>query len=754
MAKPDLNPGSGSDRLPNQMMLRRTLFLMTVCGIVAFIILAGRLFQLQVLQHQEYEELAMEQQLRDATLTASRGMILDRNGNILAQSASVETIFISPKEIAMDSKNPNETPEFIADNLSMILGVDKQKILDMCADTSSWYKTVKSKVEPELSDQVQAFKNQYKLKGVHLEPDSKRYYPHSSLAAQVIGFVGMDNIGLSGIEAKYNSDLSGVNGRIVRMKNGAGTDMLFTKYEDFYDAQDGDNVTLTLDTTIQSYMEKELEQAVNDFDVQNGAAAIAMDVKTGAILGMVSLGNFDLNNYQQVDQAAQDQIAAAPTQDAKNAILNAAQQAQWRNKAIMDTYEPGSTFKIITLSMALDSGAVSMNDHFYDGGSIAVLGRTTPVNCWKAGGHGDQTLTQAVEHSCNVAFVQIGEKVGEQKFYEYAQNFGLFAPNSNADAQLSGITGIDLGGEAGSIWWPKNVFEDPENLSQLAAASFGQTFNITPIQLITAVSACVNGGYLMKPYVVDEVAAPDGTVLTKNEPTVVRQVISEQTSKEVCGILEQVVGDSKEGTGKNAYVAGYRIGGKTGTSTNTVLEAATGQKHYIVSFIGVAPMDDPQIAVLVLLDDPSSSTGIYISGGQMAAPVVGKIMSEVLPYMGVKPIYSAADEKIVDKAVPDVKSESLDDAANDLESVGLNYRVIGNGDTVTAQLPLPGAVVAAGSEIILYAGAEPSGNLETIPNLSGMSYDSARLALGALGLFVRSASGSAGTTSTTVVEGQ
>ena len=747
-------PGNGSARTPNQTMLRRTLFLLAVCGIVAFVILVGRLFQLQILDHQTYEELAMEQQLRETALTASRGTIYDRNMNILAMSASVETIFISPKEIVLDDKNPNSNAEFIADNLSQILGVDRQKILDMAADTNMWYKVVKSKVEPDVADKVQDFKNLYSLRGVHLEPDTKRYYPYSSLAAQVIGFVGTDNTGLSGLEAEYNSDLSGINGRLVRIKNAAGTDMLFTKYEDYFDAQNGDDVVLTMDATIENYLEKNLEQAVQDYDVQNGAAAIAMNVKTGAILGMVSLGDFDLNNYQQVSPEVQAEIDAAPTQEEKAALLSAAQQNQWRNKAIMDTYEPGSTFKIITLSTALDSGAISPSDTFYCGGSYPVLGRTDPVNCWKIGGHGEQTLTQAVQHSCNVAFVQIGLKVGEQTFYKYCQDFGFFDASSDPNAQLSGKTGIDLQGESGSIWWSKNVFENPENMSQLAAASFGQTFNITPLQLITAVSACVNGGYLMKPYMVDEVRAPDGTVLRKTEPTVVRQVISEETSKEVASILEQVVGDPKEGTGKNAYVAGYRIGGKTGTSTNTVLEAATGKKQYIVSFIGIAPMDDPQIAVLVLLDAPSSDTGIYISGGQMAAPVVGKIMADVLPYMGVKPVYSAGDKQTVDKVVPDVKDLSLEDAKAALEAAGLNCRVIGGGATVTAQLPLPTTVVATQSEIILYAGADPSSDLETMPDLTGRTYDQARRMLGSMGLFVRSNSGRDDTSSTTIIEEQ
>jgi stage V sporulation protein D (sporulation-specific penicillin-binding protein) len=495
---------------------------------------------------------------------------------------------------------------------------------------------------------------------------------------------------------------------------------------------------LTLDSNIQYYLQKHLEQAVLDYDCQSGAAAIAMDVKTGAILGLVSLGDFDLNQYQTVSLADQEKISASESDEEKSSLLFSAQQLQWRDKVLMDTYEPGSTFKIITLSMALEEGLANEEEEFYCGGTVPVLGRNDPVNCWKSGGHGSQTLVQAVQHSCNVAFVNLGLRVGEEKFYQYAEAFGFFNTTGDKDAQLTGKTGVDLGGEGGSIWWPESTFINRDNLSQLAAASFGQTFNITPIQLITAISACCNGGYLMKPYIVDEIRSPDGTVIEKHEPAIVRQVISEETSSRVNAILEQVVGDSKDGTGKNAYVAGYRIGGKTGTSVNTTLEASTGKKQYIVSFVGIAPMDDPQIAILVLLDSPSNETGIYISGGQMAAPTVGKIMADVLPYLGVKASYSEVELALTDKVVPNVKSLSIAEAKAALSEQGFSSRVVGDGDTVTAQLPLSTSVVASGSEIILYAAAEPSDSLAVVPKLTGLSYAAARQQLGALGLFVKS----------------
>ncbi len=736
-------------RPPNRTMLRRTLALLTVCGIVAFIVLAARLYKIQIIDHDRYESLAIEQQVRGTTLTAERGTIYDRDGQILAMSASVETVYISPAEI----KLYEEDVELIAANLSRILGVDYESIMEKASDTTSWYKTIALKVEQDVADQVRDFKNQYDLKSVKIEPDTKRYYPYGDLACHIVGFVGTDNYGLGGVEARYDDVLTGVDGRIVRAKNSAGTDMLFTNFEDYYDAEPGSSLVLTLDAAVQNCLEKHLEQAVADYDVQNGAAAIAMDVKTGAILGMVSLNDFDLNAYQDVSDEVRALIDAAESEEEKSALLYEAQQAQWRNKAISDTYEPGSTFKIITLSMALEEDLVDSTDSFYCSGHVDVPGRD-PVKCWKTAGHGSQSLAQAVQHSCNTAFVNIGMRVGAETFYEYAESFGFFDYHNETTAQLTGKTGIDLQGESGSIWWSRDTFCDENNLTQLAAASFGQTFNITPLQLITAISACTNGGYLMQPYVVSEVLDAEGTVLSKTEPTVIRQVISEETSAKVCGILESVVGDQAEGTGSNAYVAGYRIGGKTGTSTNTVVEAETGSKEYIVSFVGVAPMDDPQIAVLVLLDCPSNESGVYISGGQMAAPTVGAMMADILPAIGVEPVYTENEMDIMDKAVPDIIGLTKDEATALLAGSGFTCRYIGAGNTVDDQLPAAGAVVADGSQVIIYCDASPSGGSEIVPNLEGLTYEQAVQRLGYLALYASTDNWAAGQNAQVVVSQQ
>ena len=480
---------------PNRTMLRRALFLLAACGIAAFAVLMFQLFRLQILRHDELETAALQQQLRRTAIPASRGTIYDREGRVLAMSATTYTVYVSPAEISMNG----EDAERIASGLSEILGIDREKILTMTADRRSWYKTVKRQIEEAEADAVRAFKNEYDLQGVKLEPDTKRYYPYASLASHVIGFVGADNTGLSGLEFTQNELLTGTAGSILRLKNSAGTDMILTSYEDYVDAQDGLNLHLTIDTTVQYYLEKQLSQAVQDFDIQNGAAGIIMDPNTGAILAMASLGNFDLNNYQRVSADIQSEIDSTADPDTAAQMLKDAQLAQWRNKAISDTYEPGSTFKIITLAIALEEGAAAPSDSFYCGGSMTVQGRGKPLKCWKTIGHGPQTLTQAAQHSCNVAFATLGLRIGEETFYRYCESFGFFRSSENPDASLTGKTGISLPGESGSIWWPRSVFCNSENFSQLAAASFGQTFNITPLQLITAVSACCNGGYLMKP---------------------------------------------------------------------------------------------------------------------------------------------------------------------------------------------------------------------------------------------------------------
>ena len=721
---------------PGRQMLRRILALMGIFGLGIFLLLLARLYQLQIIRHDEFERLAIQQQLREAPASVSRGTIYDTNGVPLAVSASVDNVYLSPAEI----EQYGESRELIAAGLSEILGLSYDDVYEKTGQSGSWYVTVARKVERETADRVRQFKLENDLRGVRLETDTKRYYPNASLACHLIGFVGTDNYGLEGIEAQYDPVLAGSAGRTVRVTNAFGTELLFDSFEEFEPGEDGCDLVTTIDSAIQYYVEKHLKQAVLDYDIQNGAGAIAMDVDTGAILAMASLDGYDLNDFLAVNDKAQALIDAAATEEEARELLRQAQTRQWRNKALSDTYEPGSTFKIITLSMALEEGAVSTSDGFYCGGNVSVIGRTNPIRCWKDGGHGSQTLTQAVQHSCNVAFVNIGQHVGAETFYRYCEAFGFLNITGDPDENLTATTGIDLAGESGSIWWSQNTFYSPKNLSQLAAASFGQTFTITPLQLITAVSACVNGGRLMRPYVVRQLSDKSGEIVFEREPVMVRRVISEETSVTVRQILEQVVGDPRDGTGRNAAVAGYRIGGKTGTSEKVSLEAQTGEKEYIVSFIGFAPADDPKIAILVFLDTPSNASGIYISGGQMAAPVVGRMMADILPYLGVEPEYDEAQREKQDVLTPDFSGMDPAAAQSAAREAGLRFRSIGEGGAVSAQLPLPGVSIANGSEIILYFEAEPSSELETVPDLSGLSYEEARDTLSKDGIYIQTSS--------------
>ena len=756
------------DGMPARALTHRTVILMFLCGIVAFIVLIAQLAHIMIGQHDRYQSAAVEDQVRSTTVNASRGTIYDANMLILAQSATVETVYISPFEMV----KYGEDKEAIAAALSVILDVDYDSIMKKWEDTDSWYKTVRLKVEQDLAKQVRAYVNggfrndpNYRdpegtaakrgyLVSVHLIEDTKRYYPYSSLGSQVIGFVGTDNYGLDGIEAMYNEELSGVNGRIVRAAAANGTDMLFTGYEDYHDAQDGNSLVLTLDATVQFYLRKNIEQAIADNKIRSGGIGIVMNVKTGAILGMVSVPDYDLNNFGVLNESLQAQLdkefasltAAAQKseedegeedpaeedpaeedpekrqslEEAYNARYLELLQTQWRNRAIGDTYEPGSTFKIITLAAALEDGVITPEDHFNCGGAMQVLGRKEPLHCWRRSGHGDQTLAQAAQNSCNVAFATIGLRLGAKRFYDYMEAFGFF-----------NRTGIDLYGESSSIWWSRQVFEDSRNHSQLAAASFGQTFNITPIQLITAVSAAMNGGYLMRPYVVKQVIAEDGTVVANVEPKVVRQVISEETSAIVRDIIETVV-SSPSGTGKNASVAGYRVGGKTGTSE----KVGQASDEYMVSFIGIAPMDDPEVAVLVILDSPDPTSGIYISGGGMVAPTVGNILADILPYLGVEESGGSTTSNVT---VPNVRSASVAEAKAKMQELGFQVKVMGDGDVVTDQAPVGNLKIAAGSTVLLYAGAEKPTQQVTVPDMTGKTYKAAKQYFEAFGLFIKAA---------------
>ena len=757
---------SEAARRANQVIRSRTLLMMVLLGIVTFLLLFWKLYDLQINQHDELQEKAVAQQTRSTVVTASRGTIYDRNGLPLAISATAETVCVSPKDIVEYVEEQREKQEaaaakakekgesyipgqvrdeaYIARGLERLLGVDQETILKKMERTFSQYEMVKKKVDQEIANDVRRFINgeiddegnevpegqRVKLRGVWMQPDAKRYYPYGSLAANVIGFVDGDNQGGVGLEAKYNSVLSGTAGLTVTAKNAAGSDLLY-QYEQYYDAENGKNLVLTLDSNIQYYLEKGIESMADKFDAANGATGIVMDVNTGAILAMASYPNYDLNDYGTVYdeklQAKLDSTLAALEQnkgsytteeDYQAAVSKAASNilnTQWRNKCIDSTYEPGSTFKPLTLAAALEEGVVNINTTFTCTGSIKVQGWSKPIGCSRRSGHGTQTLEVATGNSCNPAFITMGLKIGTDRYYDYLESFGLMEP-----------TGVDMIGEVSGIFSSRAQFNT--NVVSLASYAFGQTFNVTPLALIRAQAACINGGYLYTPYVVDQILDDDGNIVSQHDSTPVRQVISEETSAKVRQCLEYVVA---QGTGKNGQVAGYRIGGKTGTADKT------GTGDVVVSFMCFAPADDPQVIMLITMDTPSRTTGTYVSGGNMVAPTASQVMGEILPYLGIEPDYTADQLVGADATVPNVVGKTAEEAKAKLESVGFAYKTVGSGDTVTDQTPAGGAIIPNNATVILYLGAEKSSELCTVPNVVGRTASEANQALTNAGLIMK-----------------
>ena len=736
----------------NRTILRRTLVLMVLCGVIAFVPLIGTLYHLMITEHDYYNEKAIKNQTRSTNLTATRGVIYDANMNVLASSSTVETVFIDPNEIAEQMKQPENSNllDQIARGLGEILDVEPSFVYEQAADKQYRYKVIKRKISEELADEVRAFISENSITGVYLETDLKRYYPNSSLAAQALGFVSSDNNGSEGLEAYYNDELSGTAGKVVTSKGNYGSEMLYT-YEKYYDASDGSSLITTIDSTVQAYVEKNLQNAIDKYDIKNGAFCIVMDVNTGEIKAMATLGSYDPNNYLEIydDTTAllleNERAAALALPEASAAYeaaietykqdVAAARMAQWRNRCVSDGYEPGSTFKLITLASALDSGAVTLNDSFYCGGQEKFTGREQILNCWKSAGHGAQTTAQALGNSCNIAFGHIGLRMGGDTFYDYLKSFGVMEK-----------TGVDLPGEASGLFYERKYLNDPANYgtSYLITSSFGQSFRITPMQLVRAVAAIVNGGYVLEPYIVSEVVDADGNTVEKNEKTVLRQVISQQTSETMRTLMEQVV---TEGTASAARTPGYRVGGKTGTSEKLDEYDENGQqvKDKIVSFVGVAPIDDPKYVVLVALDTPAYSEnsekytvhGMYISGGLMAAPTVRDIFLDILPYLGVEPDYGSEDIRGVNFTVPDVIGMDETEAGELLAEKTITYRVVGSGSVVTDQLPVAGSQVPGNSQIILYMGAEKQATRVEVPDFIGCSVADVNYLASNAGLYVQ-----------------
>ena len=728
--------------------------LFVVCG---FGLVALRLLYMQVFQYDFYIQQATSLQTRDSFITPNRGTIYDANMQVLAESASVERICVTPGAVVSESDvkkgiSAESQQQTLATILSDTLGVDYDTVLGKIQNTDSGYEIIAQKVDKDVSRELYEKLNAAGCTGVYSEPDTKRYYQQGSFLSAVLGYVNSDNNGTYGLESQYNDVLSGTAGRIVRVQNGQNQDVTPEASTEI-PAQDGNSLVLTIDSDIQNILEKHLETALADNpNARDGVSGIVMDVKTGEVLAMANLPDFDPNNaYQLTSERYIDELkedAAKILEDAgvsatisdkwyqEGGLANLPESIQnnddlvdklgaarvkiltksWRNPVVSDNYEPGSTFKLMTVASAYELGTAHEQDTYVCGGSMQVENWT--IRCHNTGGHGTQTLTEALMNSCNVAMMQIAEKTGKDRFYQFLKAFGMTEP-----------TGIDLPAESGGQFYDPD--SDAWNEVSLATASFGQRFTVTPLMELNMVCAIVDDGKLKQPYVVKQVLNADGSVQSTNESKVVRQVISEDTSAYMREAMEQVVAS---GTGKNAYVSGYRIGGKTATSEILQEEGDT-ENRYTASFIGVAPMDDPQIAVLVAINDiPESSPH---GGGAIAAPVVARIMEEVLPYIGVTSVYADDESDRREVSVPSVVGQTEEQAASTLEQAGFGYRVVGDGDTVTDQVPASGVRIPVSGRVILYMGEnKPTEQIE-VPDLTGLTPDECRDTLEQYGLYLR-----------------
>lgn len=719
-----------AEKGPSQRLRQRTAILILLILVLGFGAAVLRLTYLTTVQSSELQESAVDLQLADTTVSAKRGTIYDANGNVLAESASVWQVVMSPVNFKNDKQR-----QAAAKGLSEIFDLEYNDVLD---DTKqqSHYVVVKRRIESDEREKVleliDTLKKDYSCSGViQLLDDYKRYYPKNSLASSVIGFTGSDDQGLEGIEYEYDSYLSGTPGRIITAQNARGTDMPF-RYEQNVESEDGNNVYLTIDETIQSICEKYMQKGVEDNNVLNKGVCIAMDVNTGAILAMVTTDGYDLNNPYELSAKDKKKIKSTPKKKQAEAE-SAALSNMWRNKAVADTYMPGSVFKMCVASAALEENLVNEKTSFTCTGSISVEGET--IHCSNISGHGTQNFVEAISNSCNPAFIQIGQMLGAGKFRQYYQGFGF-----------SDKTGIDLPGEAEDSFWKEGKMGGVD----LAVASFGQNFSITPIQMITACAAVSNGGYVVQPHVVSKITDSKGNVIKTVDKKIKRQVISDDTSKKMKEYLEY----NTERQGATAgYISGYKVAGKTGTTEKrgvTKVESSFSE-DYISSFCGYAPADDPQIAMLVFFDTPD---GDAYYGSQVSSPVFINIMSEVLPYLDVKTSYTDEELGYVDASAGDYTGVSVDEAKTAVESDGFTATVKGNGSTVISQIPTVSSGLQKGGSIVLYTDSDSQSETVSVPSLIGLSPDEVNDVASAYGLNVSfsGATTSSGTSSSQNVE--
>lgn len=689
-------------------MKTRSIVVMVFLIAVGFTVVAGRLLYLQTVMAEELQQRANDQQLVDTSITAKRGNIYDANGTLLAQSITTWDIVIEPNNLQTDKAR-----NMVAEGLSVILNVDREKIKKK-TEHENFYEVIKTKIDADTKDQVVAFRNylrdEYGMSNViDINENYKRHYTYDNFAADVIGFVNNNQDGAAGVEYQYNDILKGTNGRQVVARDVNGHEMPYA-YEQKIEAENGYNLTLTIDENIQNVLEKYVRETITEFNVGNRGCAIMMNVKTGAILGFACEGSFNPNDpYTVADEEIRKEIDTLPAAEQGQAEYNALQN-QWRNKGVSDTYIPGSVFKMVTASAVLSESMIDKTTRFECTGSYVPFEGSSPITCWLGyPGHGTQTLEEALCNSCNPAFMQMGFMLGRERFYEYYVAFGMSEP-----------TGIDLPGESSDYFFHHEDTDNGMTLTDLAVASFGQNFKITPMQMITACSAIANGGKLMTPYVVAQISDANGNVVKTTEPTVRRQAISKEVADTVLAMLERNV---KSGGGTNGYIPGYRIGGKTGTSQKIVDETGVATNDYIASFCGIAPCDDPEIALLCYFDTPDPSVGYY--GSQVAGPCFRNIMSEVLPYLGIEKQYSDDEITRLDTTTQAYVGLSVDEARAMISSDKLNVLVVGEGEIVLEQNPAAYVTIPKDGTVVLYTEENPEKKKVVVPDFTGKSISEA-----------------------------
>ena len=726
----------------------RTKIVMTSVFFVLFAVVAGNFFKISVVENEKYQEMANDQHFGSITLSAHRGSIYDAKGNTLAKSASVYKVFLDPKQFrddmdtlqkSIDKRNSEKaagtyTPKYDKEGneldvlpesldafrsetvtfLALKLGISEEKV-KTAMEGNTQYSVLQDQVEKPVADEVLDYFNNVGFISLNVEEDTKRYYPQNDLAASVIGFTVGDGSGAYGVEAYYDEYLSGHDGKTISAKDSNGNELPY-RYSKTYAPQDGGDVYLTIDMNIQYYLEKHLQEMNKKFGVKNRSCAILMNAKTGAIYGMATAPTFDLNQpYEISDETIKAQLAALTDEDEKTQLTSEEREKQWKNKCITEIYEPGSVFKVVTSASAIEENLIDLkNDSFFCSGQVTLEGAYYPIKCHNTNGHGAQTFQEALTHSCNPAFMEIGARLGIDKFCYYFDAFGLAEK-----------TGIDLPAESSGIGFQPDKMTNVD----LAVSSFGQGETITPIEMITSYCATINGGYLLKPYVVDKVVDEDGNVILKNERTVKRQVVSEETSETMRTVLKNVVTDNGGG---NVTIKGYSIGGKSGTSqrlsvtekgqTANGKEEDADEQEYGASYVCFTPAEDPEIILLVLADMPDKSIAYY--GSQVAVPTARDILTDVLPYLGISPEYSDDELENLDVKIP-ILEGSIDEAKATLDGLGMTYEVIGSGIEVVAQSPVTGTSVAKGGCVYLYTEAGNTAEYTTVPNLQYLSPETA-----------------------------